>query len=169
MTLSRSTAAALLVVASVATSALLTATPAHAADVNVSVSLGDPSFYGRLDLGGMPRPPLLYTRPVLIAPAPVEVEPVYLRVPPGQARDWRRYCGRYDACGRRVYFVQDTWYRTVYVPRHRGDRGDHRGPPPGHARDRGHGHDDHHDRGRGHGNGNGNGHDRGHGEGHDKH
>ena len=49
--------------------------------------------------------------------------PLYLRVPPGHARDWRRYCGRYDACGAPVYFVQDTWYRNVYAPRYRADHG----------------------------------------------
>ncbi len=100
------------VLASIAAASVV-ATPAVAADVNVSVSIGDPYFYGRLDLGGMPAPPLLYARPLLIAPAPLVVEPLYLRVPPGHARDWRRFCGRYDACGRRVYFVQDNWYRTV--------------------------------------------------------
>jgi hypothetical protein len=34
---------------------------------------------------------------------------VYLRVPPGHRRNWSRFCGRYDACGRPVLFVRDDW------------------------------------------------------------
>ncbi len=98
---------------------------AMAADVGVSISIGDPNFYGRLDIGSFPRPVLMYPQPVVIQPAPYGVAraPLYLRVPPGHARDWRRYCGRYDACGAPVYFVQDTWYRNVYAPRYRADHG----------------------------------------------
>jgi hypothetical protein len=102
-----------------ATAAMFTA-PAFA-QVGVSISVGQPGFYGQIDIGDYPRPSLVYARPVVIAPPPVHVvrEPIYLHVPPGQAKNWRRYCGRYDACGRPVYFVQDTWYNNVYVPRYR--------------------------------------------------
>src|SRR5207237_1172402 len=123
---------------------------AFAGDVGVSVSIGQPGFYGRIDVGRAPSPPVLvYPEPVVIAPAPVAVyrAPIYLRVPPGHARDWRQYCGRYDACGQPVYFVQDRWYREQYAPAYRGhgpdrnwdrdhrredDRRDdgRRGPPP---------------------------------------
>ena len=51
----------------------------------------------------------------------VSGEPLYLRVPPGHSRDWKRYCGRYDACGRPVYFVRNDWYNNVYSPRYRED------------------------------------------------
>ena len=83
--------------------------PAQAADVGVSISVGQPGFYGRIDIGNMPQPVLMYPQPVVIQPAPVRVvrEPLYLRVPPGHARKWSRYCGRYNACGYPVYFVQD--------------------------------------------------------------
>ena len=59
--------------------------------------------------------------PVVIAPVPVGVvrQPVYLRVKPGHAKDWRKHCRKYDACGQPVYFVQDDWYSTVYVPQYR--------------------------------------------------
>jgi len=96
---------------------------ATAADVGVSIGIGDPNFYGRIDIGNFPRPVLMYPRPVLIRPAPHAAAPLYLRVPPGHARDWRRHCGRYDACGVPVYFVQDGWYRNVYAPRYQAGYG----------------------------------------------
>ncbi|HEX6592681.1 MAG TPA: hypothetical protein VF050_11840, partial [Moraxellaceae bacterium] len=82
-------------------------------------------------------------------PVPVGVvyEPVYLHVPPGQAKKWSNYCGRYNACGRPVYFVRDDWYNNTYVPAYRERHG---GGKPGKG---GHGH------GKGHGNGHGKGHD----------
>jgi len=122
--------------------------PALAADVGVSVSIGEPGFYGRIDIGSFPQPQLVYPQPVVIAPAPYAVvqQPIYLRVPPGHAKDWRKHCGRYNACGQRVYFVQDSWYQNVYVPTYQGRSG--KG-----------------DKGRGHDKGNGNG--KGHGKGKD--
>jgi len=101
-----------------------------AADVGVSISIGDPNFYGRLDIGNFPRPVLMYPQPVIIQPAPraYAPQPLYLRVPPGHAKNWRKHCGRYNACGRPVYFVQDSWYRDVYAPRYRS-RPDYRPGP----------------------------------------
>ena len=100
--------------------AILVSAPAAA---QVSVSIGQPGFYGRLDIGGFPAPPLLFPEPMIIRPAPVAYPPIYLRVPPGPAHDWRRYCGRYSACGRPVYFVQDDWYRQEYAPVYRERHG----------------------------------------------
>lgn len=101
----------------------LAALPAMA-DVGVSINIGEPHFFGRIDIGDAPRPVLRMPRPVYIERQPVDVvvEPVYLHVPLSESRDWRRYCHRYDACGRPVYFVQDTWYRNVYVPHYRDHR-----------------------------------------------
>jgi hypothetical protein len=125
-------------------------TPAFSADVGVSISVGQPGFYGRIDIGDFPRPTLIYPQPVVIQPAPPGIvhQPIYLRVPPGHAKHWRKYCHRYNACGRPVYFVQDRWYNDVYVPRyrerhaerhHREIRHENRGNrKPGHEnRDRG--------------------------------
>ncbi len=98
---------------------------AMATDVGVSIGIGDPNFYGRIDIGNFPRPVLMYPNPVVIRPAPYAAAPLYLRVPPGHARDWRRHCRRYDACGVPVYFVQDGWYRNVYAPRYRAEYGGH--------------------------------------------
>ncbi len=129
--------------------------PVFAADVGVSVSIGQPGFYGRLDIGGYPPPQVIYSQPRVIERLYVEREPVYMRVPPGHAKNWRKYCHRYNACGERVYFVQDSWYNHDYAPRyqeqhygHRDDRRDER-------------HEDRHEE---HGNDH-----QGNGRGHDKH
>ena len=90
-------------------------------------------------------------------------QPVYLWVPPGHQKNWRKHCGRYDACGRPVYFVQDNWYNTVYVPRYQ-ERERGRGGPSRHDDRRGDDRHDHDDDRRGgkpdkgsHGKGQGNG------------
>lgn len=137
--------------------ASLAFTQARAADVGVSVSIGEPGFYGQIDIGDfVPRPQVVYAQPVIIHPVPVyeRPEPVYLHVPPGQAKKWSRYCGRYDACGRPVYFVRDNWYNNVYVPKYK----EHREHGGGHGNDM-HDNDRHEDRGD-HGNGHGHGHDK---------
>ena len=118
--------------------------PALAADVGVSVSIGQPGFYGRIDIGNYPQPQVIYPQPVIIAPAPYAVvqRPIYLRVPPGHAKNWGKHCSRYAACGQPVYFVQDGWYENVYAPHYRED----------HRHDRRDDHDDdHRGKGRGHG------------------
>jgi uncharacterized protein YcfJ len=102
--------------------ALCASTGALATDYGVSVAVGQPGFYGRIDIGGVPQPPrLVYAQPIVVYPAPVgvPVQPIYLRVPPGHQKHWSRHCGRYNACGQPVYFVQDSWYTNVYVPYYR--------------------------------------------------
>jgi hypothetical protein len=94
------------------------ALPAFAADVGVSVSVGQPGFYGRIDIGNAPRPVLIYPQPVVIQKVYVAQPPppLYLHVPPGHAQKWSKHCHKYDACSRPVYFVKDDWYNNVYVP-----------------------------------------------------
>jgi hypothetical protein len=112
--------------------------PAHAADVGVSVSIGQPGFYGQIDIGGgYPPPRVLYREPRVIERVPMYRQPIYLRVPPGHARNWSRHCSEYNACDERVYFVSNNWYQNEYVPHyqeHHRDSYDKRG-------------DDHEDRG----------------------
>jgi hypothetical protein len=118
----------LMIVAVVLVSSL--STTVIAADVGVSVSIGQPGFYGRLDIGGYPQPQVIYRQPRVIERSYVEREPIYLRVPPGHAKNWKKHCGKYNACDERVYFVQDNWYNREYAPRyrdqHRGDGNDRR-------------------------------------------
>jgi hypothetical protein len=101
-----------------AASADFATAPALAADVGVSVSVGQPGFYGRIDIGNFPQPRVIYARPVVIQPVPVGVvvQPVYLHVPPGHAKKWRKHCHKYNACNEPVYFVREDWYNNVYVP-----------------------------------------------------
>ena len=98
---------------------------ALAADVAVSVQVGQPGFYGRVDIGNFPPPLLVYPEPVIIQPVPVGIvrQPIYLHVPPCHAKDWRKHCRKYNACGQPVYFVQEDWYNNVFVPRYRDGKG----------------------------------------------
>jgi len=118
------------------------AAPAFAADVGVSVQIGEPGFYGRIDIGNFPQPQLIYPQPMIVQPVPPGVvrAPLYLRVPPGHAKNWRKYCGRYNACGQPVYFVQDRWYNDVYAPRMRERHGEGRGERRSEERGDGRGH-----------------------------
>ena len=101
--------------ASVAWLALAHAGDAAAADVGVSVQISQPGVYGRIDVGRFPQPqvvlaqPVIIMRPVVVHQAPPP-QPVYMWVPPGHRQNWRRHCGKYNACGVPVYFVQDQWY-----------------------------------------------------------
>jgi hypothetical protein len=132
-----------------ATAMLALSTAAFATDVGVSVTVGQPGFYGRIDIGNMAPPPVLYPQPVIIQrPARIVAEPLYLRVPPGHAKNWGKHCSKYNACTRNVYFVRDEWYTNEYAPRYREEHrgGGHQGG--GHGRDDGH-------PGKGHGKGHG--------------
>jgi hypothetical protein len=122
--------------------------PAFAADVGVSISVGQPGFYGQIDIGNTSPPPVVYAQPVVIARSPeyVQAQPIYLHVPPGHEKHWSKHCGEYHACGRPVYFVRDDWYNNEYVAHYRHVGGDHDGDS-GHA----HGHHNDHDHGKAHG------------------
>lgn len=126
------------------------ATPALATDVGVSISIGQPGFYGHIDIGDFPQPRVIYAKPrIILRGVSMDRPPMYLRVPPGHIKNWKKHCREYNACGERVFFVQDDWYEHEYVPRYQ-ER---------HRKDR----DDHHDKGRNddHGKGKGNGKDKG--------
>jgi hypothetical protein len=109
------------------------ASPAWSAvDVGVGVTIREPGVYGRIEIGNQPPPPVLYPQPVLIARPAVVVQqpPLYLYVPPGHVKHWSKHCGRYNACGRQVYFVQENWVQERYEERH----------GKGHGKDKGRGH-----------------------------
>jgi len=101
-----------------AIAATFVTTPVLAADIGVSLSIGQPGFYGQLDIGDYPPPQVIYRQPMIIEQVSIDRPPVYLRVPPGYARNWSRHCREYNAYGERVYFVQDNWYNNEYVPRY---------------------------------------------------
>jgi len=113
--------------------------PALATDVNASIGISQPGFYGQINIGDFPRPTVIYAQPVWVQRPPkvVYVEPVYLHVPPGHEKHWSRHCAQYGACGRPVYFVREDWYQTQYAPHYAHHDSDERGR--GHDDDRGHG------------------------------
>lgn len=147
-----------------AASLLALSASAFATDVGVSINIGQPGFYGRIDIGDYPQPQVLYRQPIIVERPVhyVERAPIYLRVPPGHAKKWSKHCGKYNACNQRVYFVQDSWYTNEYAPRYRDrhagpDRRDHRDD---HRDDHGHGKGKGHDKDKDKGHGNGKGHGR---------
>lgn len=128
----------------------LCAGPTIAGDVAVSINVGQPGFFGQINIGNIPQPPVVYAQPVVIQQAPefLSAPPIYLHVPPGHEKHWSKHCAEYHACGRRVYFVRDDWYNNEYVPRYQHEHGDHgevhgeHGHGEGHDKD--HGHDEGH-------------------------
>jgi hypothetical protein len=142
----------LLVAAPAVALCVLASSPAQAAvDVGVSIGISQPGVYGRIDIGQFPQPQVILPQPMIIQPvygrpAP---QPVYLWVPPGHRKNWRKHCREYNACGVPVYFVQENWYRGHVAPpqgyrrdddRHEHGWGDSHGE--GHGRGKGRGHDD---------------------------
>jgi hypothetical protein len=117
-------------------------TTANAADVGISISLGQPGFYGQIDIGDYPPPRLIYTEPVIIEHVVVVEQPIYLHVQPNHVKHWETYCSEYQACGQRVYFVEDSWYEDVYVTDYQkkhGNQGNH-----GHKKHKNNGNDKQH-------------------------
>ena len=92
-----------------------------ASDFGVSINIGQPGFYGQINLGNnYPRPQVIYPQPVLVREVRSHVwehqSPVYLHVPPQHYSNWHQHCHRYQACNQSVYFVRETWYNDVYSP-----------------------------------------------------
>ena len=119
------------------------ATPAKAADVNVGVSIdfSQPGVYGRIDIGAYPQPQVILAQPVIIQRPSRVPPPVYLWVPPGHQKDWKKHCKHYGACGVPVYFVQDAWYQDQVV--HGGKPGKGKGGDKDHGKSQGKGHGKH--------------------------
>ena len=140
--------------------ALLAAALPAMAQTGVSVSIGQPGFYGRIDIGDFARPQVVYAQPVIVEEhRPYRAEPIYLRVPPGHRKNWKKHCRHYGACGQPVMFVRDEWYNREVVPRYRETRVYAAPPQVRYEEPR------HEQHGGGHGHGNGGGHGKGHGNG----
>jgi len=106
---------------------LISAQPAAATDIGVSIEFSQPGVYGRIDVGRYPRPAVVVAQPVIVVPPRaviVSPQPVYLWVPPGHRKKWHRHCHRYNACGVPVLFVRDDWYEEhVHYGSERKGRG----------------------------------------------
>ncbi len=112
---------------------------AQAADIGVSVQVGQPGFYGRIDIGNAAPPPVVVAEPIWVQRAPVRPQPIYLRVPPGHQKHWDKHCREYNACGVPVYFVREDWYQDHYSHQDQDQRGDE-------GKDHGKGHGKGHDK-----------------------
>ena len=127
------------------TAVLDVATPALATYVGVSITAGQPGFYGRIDIGNVPQPPVVvYQQPVVVVQTPVAVHqrPIYLHVPPGHEKHWDKHCAQYNACGQPVYFVREDWYQQQYVPAYEKSKGHGEGNGKGHGKGKGNKHGD---------------------------
>ena len=109
---------------------------AQAADVGVSVQVGQPGFYGRIDIGNTAPPPVVVAEPIWVQRAEVRPQPIYLRVPPGHQKHWDKHCREYRACGVPVYFVREDWYQDHYKHHDQDQAGDDgKGHGKGHGKD----------------------------------
>ena len=52
----------------------------------------------------------------------VPVQPIYLHVPPGHAKNWRKHCHKYNACGQPVYFVVSDEYKPKKKKKEKKDK-----------------------------------------------
>ena len=147
----------ILIVAALSMASLTGWTTALAVNVDVSINIGQPGYYGPIDIRDFGPPRVIYSEPRIIERVSVQREPVYLHVPPGHAKNWRKHCRKYNACADRVYFVQDSWYDREYVPnyqakhkdRHEDRRDDRRDEHRDDHRDKHNDkHDKHRDKGR---------------------
>jgi len=50
--------------------------PSHASDVGVSISIGQPGFYGQIDIGGYPPPRIIYREPRVVYRAAMNRQPI---------------------------------------------------------------------------------------------
>ena len=122
----------------------ITTAPALAADIGVSISVGQPGFYGRIDIGGFSQPQVINVQPMIVGSVPGNRPPLYLHVPPGHAKHWKKYCHEYNACGEPVFFVRDDWYNREYVQHYQEQHRGH-GEAHEHREDRHDRHDDERD------------------------
>ncbi len=95
---------------------------AHAGEPIINLSIGgeiSPGVYGQVQFGNAPPPPVLYDEPriIVLQPPNVVVQPIYMHVPPGHAKNWAKHCREYNACNRPVYFVKSREYEPGYRER----------------------------------------------------
>lgn len=94
----------------------------HADGLNVRIILSGqvvPGVYGQVNIGNDAPPPVVYAQPMVIEPQYAPPPPIYLHVPPGHAKNWRKHCHEYNACNRPVYFVRSEEYDPEYQRHYR--------------------------------------------------
>ena len=97
------------------------------AQVGVSITVGEPGFYGRLDVGGY-QPRVIYREPVVVERYYRNQTPIYVRVPPGHQKNWNRIAA-VTSVRSPVYFVRDECTGCLFTalpPLHGRDALDNR-------------------------------------------
>jgi len=70
-----------------------------------------PEIFGEVTFGDI-QPQVIYRHPQAIYQKNSQYSnPVYVYIPAGHEEHWAKYCGRYNLCDSKVYFVQGQWYR----------------------------------------------------------
>jgi hypothetical protein len=106
----------------IAAIAIVTTAPlASAADKDANAVIAGPvtpGVYGRVSVANKPLPPLVYEQAMFVERPDTagRVEPLYLHVPPEHAKNWRKYCDKYQACDHPVFFVKSAEYEPGYEP-----------------------------------------------------
>ena len=106
----------------IAAIAIVTAAPlASAADKDASAVITGPvtpGVYGRVEVAHKPLPALVFEQAMFVERPDTagRVEPLYLHVPPEHARNWKRYCDKYQACDHPVFFVKSADYEPGDQP-----------------------------------------------------
>jgi hypothetical protein len=101
---------------------IVTAAPlASAADKDAGAVITGavtPGVYGRVDIANKPLPALVYEQAMFVERPDTggRVEPLYLHVPPEHAKNWKKYCDKYQACNHPVFFVKSAEYEPGYEP-----------------------------------------------------
>ena len=98
---------------------MLASLSAQAAQPIINLNIGgeiSPGVYGQVQFGNAPPPPVFYPQPMIIVRQreSARLEPIYLHVPPGHAKNWAKHCREYNACNRPVYFVRSREYEPGY-------------------------------------------------------
>ncbi len=126
---------------------MLASLSAQAAQPIINLNIGgeiSPGVYGQVQFGNAPPPPVFYPQPMIIVRQreSARLEPIYLHVPPGHAKNWAKHCREYNACNRPVYFVRSREYEPGYR-RHKDEgRRDEGGDEGNRGRGRGRGRED---------------------------
>ncbi|NJM33234.1 MAG: hypothetical protein HC848_10805 [Limnobacter sp.] len=97
--------------------------PVQAGNLNIEIGVNGevaPGVYGSVRVDNRRSPRVVYQQPIVIERVRTRtyIQPVYLHVPPGHAKRWDRYCGRYQACATPVYFVKSRDYYQYSPPRY---------------------------------------------------
>lgn len=88
--------------------------------IGLSLGINQPGVYGQINIDTLPAPALVSPTPLVVAPGVASAPPAYIYVPIAEQHDWRRYCRKYNACNRPVYFVREDWVLDRYTHEHPG-------------------------------------------------